>query len=73
MNARKIFKIEGMSCQHCEKAIEQALKINGVGKAKADHAKKLARVEYDPDVILENEIIQIITDAGYNVKEVTIG
>jgi copper chaperone len=70
---KKIFKIEGMSCQHCEKAIEKALKVNGVGMVEASHVKKLARIEYDPNVIPEDNIKQIIMDAGYNVTAATIG
>ncbi len=36
MNIRKIFKIEGMTCHHCENTIEEALKKEGVVKVEAD-------------------------------------
>ncbi len=72
MNVRKIFKIEGMTCHHCENTIEEALKKKeGIIKVEAHHAKKMARIEYDPAVISEAEIKLIIREAGYEVKDVS--
>ncbi len=70
MSTRKIFKIEGMSCHHCEDTIERSLKTKGILKVEAHHAKKFARIEYDQDMVSEKEIKQIINEAGYQVTEV---
>lgn len=38
-------KIEGMTCQHCQKAVEQALAaVNGVERVEVDLAAGSARV-----------------------------
>ncbi len=71
MNIRKIFKIEGMTCHHCENTIEDALKKEGVVKVEAHHAKKIARIEYDPAIISEAQIKIIIREAGYEVRGVS--
>ncbi len=40
--------VEGMSCGHCEKAIEKGLgAMPGVHQVKADHARKTVSLEAD--------------------------
>ena len=72
MNVRKIFKIEGMTCHHCENTIEDALKKKkGIIQVEAHHAKKMARIEYDQSVISETEIKLVIREAGYEAGAVS--
>ena len=61
----KTFTIEGMSCQHCVKAVEIELKdlkiqsyIVEVGSAK---------VKYDETVYNEEQIQNAISEAGFKV------
>ncbi|MCS7204996.1 MAG: cation transporter [Leptospiraceae bacterium] len=60
-----IIKVEGMTCRHCEMAVENAVKkIPNVINAKANHQKKEVEVEYEHRIQLE-EIYQAIEDTGY--------
>lgn len=60
--------VNGMSCGHCEIAVQDAIrKLPGIKKAKASKRKKQAAVEYDPDTVTLDQIKKAITDAGYEV------
>ncbi|OHW63134.1 copper chaperone CopZ [Andreesenia angusta] len=64
---RKKILIEGMSCEHCVKAVTEALgKLDGVGDVKVSLEEKNATVDIDGDV--SDEAIKIaIKGAGYEV------
>lgn len=59
------YKIDGMSCQHCVKAVEKELdKL----KLNSHHVEiGLARVEFEETVVGEDAIINAIEEAGYDV------
>ncbi len=60
-------KIEGMSCQHCVKAVEQALgELDGISSVKVSLEDKNAVFETDGSASME-QIKQAIADAGYKV------
>ena len=61
------FKVEGMSCGHCEMAAQKALlSVAGVVSAKADHMARKAVVEVDEKV--EDRLLrEAIVKAGYQV------
>ena len=63
--AQGTYKIEGMSCQHCVKAVEEELdKLN----INSHHVEiGLARVEYEETMVEETEILSAIEEAGYEV------
>lgn len=66
---KKIIKIEGMSCSHCQARVEKVLnEIAGV-KAKVDLKKKAAIVSFDSD-ISDSVLKDAITEAGYEVVSV---
>ena len=55
--------VEGMSCEGCENAVEDALEgVDGVERAEADGESGSVRVEGDADT---NALRQAIDDAGY--------
>lgn len=55
--------VEGMSCGHCEGAIEEALRgVSGVTDASADREADRASVEGDADV---TALVKAVEDAGY--------
>lgn len=58
--------IEGMSCGHCVKAVEEALRMVG---GVAVHAVEIgaAQISYDPEVTDPTRIIAALEDAGYGV------
>ncbi|MFU0826765.1 MAG: hypothetical protein ACFWTJ_04375 [Lachnoclostridium sp.] len=66
---KKIIKIEGMTCSHCQARVEKALNaIQGV-KAKVDLKKKAAVVSFDSDID-DTVFKDAITEAGYEVVSI---
>jgi copper chaperone len=64
-----LINVEGMSCGHCVKSIEQAVgSLNGVSKVSASLTEKKVSVEYDSDRVTLETIKNIINDQGYTVK-----
>ncbi len=62
-------KVRGMSCQHCARAVEQALReVPGVRSALVDLEKGVASVEASQEVSTD-ALTQAVTDAGYSVDE----
>lgn len=52
MTEKKLLKIDGMSCGHCQKTVTGLLKNNeGVISAEVDLANKTAQVEFDSEKI----------------------
>jgi len=61
---KKIIEVNGMSCKHCQAAVEKALNgIDGV-EAKVDLEKKQAVVTMKEEVA-DDVLRQVIIDAGY--------
>jgi copper chaperone CopZ len=63
---KKIIKIEGMSCGHCQAKVEKLLNAMDGVEAKVDLKKKAATVNLSKDI---NDSIfkDAITEAGYEV------
>lgn len=66
---KKTVKISGMHCEHCVKAVTEAInKIDGVA-AKVDLSRNEAVVSYDRE--LDDEILRrTVRDAGYRVVNI---
>ncbi|KAK9766013.1 Cu(2+)-transporting P-type ATPase [Basidiobolus ranarum] len=63
-----VIPVEGMTCQSCVRAIEQALKpLDGVDSVSVDLDAKQATVVYDQAVINKQFIIGTIEDCGFEV------
>lgn len=63
-----VLSVEGMSCDHCKRAVEKALsKVPGVSAAQVDLAAKTASVDYDPAVAKRDYLVKAVEDAGYSV------
>ncbi|WP_424004870.1 heavy-metal-associated domain-containing protein (plasmid) [Haloarcula salina] len=55
--------VEGMSCEHCEQTVEEALRdVGGVTDATADREAEQASVDGDAD---PDALVQAVEDAGY--------
>ena len=65
--SKERIKVEGMSCGHCERAVENALSDIGVGFAKASSDAGEVIVEFDPGVITLEKIKSEIVETGYEV------
>ncbi len=65
---KMVLLVEGMSCGHCKKAVEDAVgKLDGVEKVSVDLESK--KVEIEGSDLDEKEIKEIIEDAGYDVVD----
>lgn len=64
----KILKIEGMSCEHCQKAVTDALKgLGGVHSVEVDLKDGKATVSYDPAEVSASAMKEAVEEAGYEV------
>ncbi len=62
------FKVEGMSCSHCENRVKKAVgNLTGVGSVNVSLADKTVTVELDPSLIAETKIRETIEHEGYDV------
>jgi len=62
----EVIKVEGMSCSHCEKAIQNALEDIGVTAVASSKDKT---VSFEAGTVMLEDIKNEITDAGYTVVE----
>lgn len=63
--------IEGMHCNHCAQAIQDALKkVKGVSDAEVLFSLGRAKVTYDPGTTNVGEFTKIVQDLGYTVKSI---
>ena len=63
--SEKIFKIEGMSCQHCLKAVEVELDELNLESYKVEIGS--AKINYDEEKVSEEQVVNSITEAGFKV------
>lgn len=65
---KAIINVEGMSCEHCVKAVTNAVGIlPGVFNVGVDLESKTVDVEFDPAKITVDKIKLEIEDQGYDV------
>ncbi|WP_239254430.1 heavy-metal-associated domain-containing protein [Listeria ilorinensis] len=65
---QQILKIDGMSCAHCKKRVEEALQgVQGVKSAEVSLEKEEAIVSYDASLVQEAELVEAVEEAGYEV------
>ena len=64
----KILKIDGMMCNHCKTAVEEALrKTDGVTKVEVSLEEKCAKVIFDEEKCSLNMLKTVIEDQGFDV------
>ncbi len=64
--AKTTLKINGMSCEHCVKAVTDVLTAaDGVSKAKVNLKKGEAKIRFDDAKVTVEKLGQMVTDAGY--------
>lgn len=62
------FKVEGMTCGHCQMAVSKALKgVPGVTAAEVRLEKGEAEVTYDPEKATEAALAAAVDEAGYRL------
>jgi len=66
----KIIFIDGMSCGHCSKRVEDALKgVKGVKSVNVSLEEKKAEVVLKNDVS-DEELRNVVEEAGFNVMDI---
>ena len=66
--AKTMFNVEGMSCEHCVKAITKAVgALPGVSGVAVDLSAKTVTVEHDPAAAPADQIRLEIEEQGYEV------
>ncbi len=62
-------KIEGMTCDHCKKAVDGALRnLQGVQEVEVDLAKGIADVTYNNSEVTADSMKEAVEEQGYDVK-----
>jgi len=63
---KTVIDVEGMSCNHCKKAVEDSLKaLSGVKNAEVSLEEKKVTVEYDETKVTVDQMKEAIRQAGY--------
>jgi Cu+-exporting ATPase len=62
------FPVEGMTCASCVNTIEGALnREEGVAKAVVNFATEKVTIEFDPQMLTEDDLVKVIESTGYRV------
>lgn len=62
-------KVTGMTCGHCQKTVEQALKsVTGVYSAVVDLLDGEAEIDFDDDTVTPGALVAAVEKAGYRAK-----
>jgi copper ion binding protein len=70
MEKAATISIEGMSCEHCVRAVNDALSSqNGVKSVDVSLEGKNARVVYDDEHTGLSDLESVIAEEGYEVKQ----
>lgn len=63
-----VLNVEGMSCEHCENAVKNAVnQLEGVKGVSVDLAAKTVSVEFESSKVNPTQIQDAIDDQGYEV------
>jgi len=66
MRMKTTITVEGMSCDHCERSVEEALhEVSGVTNATADREREQVSVEGDADL---GALVRAVENAGYTAS-----
>ena len=66
---KKIFKVNGMACDHCKAKVEGTLScLRGVDSAEVDMANHTVAVTYDEELIKPANMKKAVDEAGYEFQ-----
>ncbi len=64
-----VLKVPDMTCGHCELSVQEALdELDGVERAKADHATCDVEVAYDEGKVSVEQMGEAIEEVGYTLQ-----
>lgn len=67
---KKILNIDGMTCSSCAQTVEKSVqKLEGMKKAEVNLATEKLTVKFDPEQLSIAEIIQQVSNVGYEAHE----
>ncbi|OIR61862.1 copper resistance protein CopZ [Bacillus sp. FMQ74] len=67
---QKTLQVEGMSCQHCVKAVETSVgELDGVSAVHVNLEAGKVEVSFDADKVSVKDIADAIEDQGYDVAD----
>jgi copper chaperone len=67
---KTVLKVEGMSCEHCVRAVNNALGgLSGVKNVNIDLKGASVSFEYDPALTPLDTVKKAITEEGYTVAD----
>jgi len=70
MSAIVKLTVTGMKCGGCEKTIKEKLgSVIGIISVDASHSNDLVEVELDESLLSEDDIIELIEEAGFTVED----
>ena len=70
MTTKVELTVTGMKCGGCENTIKQALADKqGVIAVEAKHGDNWVAVEFDEVVLEEDDVIELIEEAGFSVED----
>lgn len=69
VTGKKIVKIDGMTCEHCQNRVERAINEIDGAAAKVNLRKKEAVVSYEASLD-EDELRSVVEKAGYTVIDI---
>lgn len=68
---KKKLKIEGMHCTSCAMNIDFDLEdIDGVKSSKTSYASCVTEVEFDPNKVSDEVIVETVKKTGYTAKPI---
>jgi P-type Cu+ transporter len=66
------YAIQGMTCATCVRRVENAVTaLDGVHKVSVNLATETMSVEWDPNVIEPDRLVQAVQQAGYSARQIT--
>lgn len=66
----KKYKINGMTCTACARAVERAVKkLDGVSEADVNYATEYLNISYENEKVNEAQIKKAVKKAGYSLSE----
>jgi mercuric ion transport protein len=69
-NKKITIAVNGMTCPSCELHIEkEVVKLSGITSVKASYANNSATIEYNPEKVNVDKIIEAINKTGYKVEK----
>lgn len=66
----KVFKVEGMTCAACSRAVERVVKkLDGVQEANVNLATEKLNISFEPGTLRNADIKNVVEKAGYKLVE----